>query len=114
MGAPPPNPHENNKDLNHPCCPRSANNRDGRKKEDEWGLFAPKPPTRNNVPGPDQFGSPHTRHDGTWVVTLLFGVWYNALLARLAPRNNPANQILAQQSLRVWRYATDRGTHLRQ
>ena len=46
MGALPPNPHENNKDSNPPCCPRSANNREGRKKGEEWGLFAPKPLTR--------------------------------------------------------------------
>ena len=28
----------------------------GKKKGEEWGLFAPKPLTRNNVPGPYQFG----------------------------------------------------------
>ena len=41
----------------------------GKGKRKEWRLFAPKPPARNNVPGPHQFGSPHTRHDGTWAVT---------------------------------------------
>ena len=48
MGAPPPNPL---------CCPQNANNREGRKKEKKkaWGLFAPKPPTRNRVPGPHQW-----------------------------------------------------------
>ena len=45
MGALPPNPRENKKikDSNPPCCPRSANNREGRKKG-SYGGFAPKPP----------------------------------------------------------------------
>ena len=45
----------------------------GKKKGEEWGLFAPKPLTRNNVPGPDQFGAAHVRHDTTWAVT--FFTW---------------------------------------
>ena len=64
MGAPPPNPHENNKDSNPPRCARSANNGEGR-----MGAIRPHPPTRNNVPGPCQFGSLHVGHDTTWAVT---------------------------------------------
>ena len=41
MGAPPPNPHENNKDSNPPCCPRSANNREGR-----MGAISPQAPNQ--------------------------------------------------------------------
>ena len=59
MGALPPSPLENKKIHIPPRCPRSANSGEGRKKgkkekRKEWGLFAPKPLTRNNVPGPLQ------------------------------------------------------------
>ena len=42
---------------------------EGKGKRKAWGLFAPKPPTRNNVPGPDQFGAAHTRHRTAWAMT---------------------------------------------
>ena len=47
MGASPPNPHENKKDSNPPCCPRSANNREGR-----MGAIRPQTPHQELVPGP--------------------------------------------------------------
>ena len=53
------------KDSNPLCCPRSANNREGK----NGGYSPPRPPTRNNVPGPDQFGHSVIGHDGTWAVT---------------------------------------------
>ena len=71
MGAPPPNPLENNKDSNPPCCSRAANNRAGRKKGEEWGLFAPKPPTGAPRPQTPSVWLTATRHDRTWAVTIL-------------------------------------------
>ena len=42
-GLGPQTPLENNKDSNPPCCPRSANNREGRKKEKNGGYSPPNP-----------------------------------------------------------------------
>ena len=62
MGVPPPNPLENKKIQTLPVVrvPRTA----GR---EEWGLFAPKPPTRNNIPGPYQWA--HRTPDTTQAET---------------------------------------------
>ena len=43
---------------------------------EEWGLFAPKPLTRNNVPGPYQFGAAYVGHGTTWAVT----IWVRAII----------------------------------
>ena len=56
MGTPPPNPHENKKIRNCPGLGKL------------WGL-RPQTPTRNNVPGPDQFGAAHVGQDTTRIVT---------------------------------------------
>ena len=45
MGALPPNPLENNKDSNPPCCPRSANNR-----EERMGAIRPQTPNQEQCP----------------------------------------------------------------
>ena len=58
-----------NKGFKPSLLPAFREQQGGKKKGEEWGLFAPNPPTRNNVPGPDQFGTSHVRHDGAWAAT---------------------------------------------
>ena len=49
--------------------------RGGKGKRKAWGLFAPKPPTRNNVPGPDQLAhrTPDTTQPGQVQILSDFG-----------------------------------------
>ena len=50
MGAPPPNPHENkNKGFKPSLLSAFREQQRGKEKRQEWGLFAPKPPTRMSV-----------------------------------------------------------------
>ena len=73
MGAPPPNPLENKKikDSNPPCCPRAANNREGRKKEkkESMGAVRPQTPNQEQSSWTSSVGSLHTRQDTTRAVT---------------------------------------------
>ena len=67
MGAPPPNPLENkNKRFKPSLLSAFREQQRGKEKRKEWGLFAPTPPTRNNVPGPDQWAhrTPDTTQAG--------------------------------------------------
>ena len=55
-----------NKRFKPSLLPACREQQGGKEKRQAWGLFAPIPPTRNNVPGPDQWAhrTPDTTQAG--------------------------------------------------